>query len=64
MLVREVTFTVVIDLKLSQRLSTGRGHKEHYLRVVSAANKFNLSFDQAWSALVAELARSIAGILA
>ena len=64
LLVRDVTFTVVIDLKLSQRLSAGRGHKEHYLRVVSAANQFNLSFEKAWHALCADLARSIAGILA
>lgn len=62
LLVRDVTFTVVTDLKLSQRFKGGHGQQEHYLRVVSAANKVNLTLGDAWPALVADLARSIAGI--
>jgi hypothetical protein len=64
LLVRDVTYTVIADLRVLQRLSADRNGKEHFLRVVSAANKVNLSFDKAWPALVADLARSIAGILA
>lgn len=64
--VKDVTYSIVTDMQLSQRksLSSGRNILEKYsARVVSYANKVNLKYQDAQPKLLESLVNSISGML-
>ena len=58
-LVKDVTFTIITDLMITERSGSGKVYKT---RVVSSANQVNLKLEEAMPLMVDGLARSIAGI--
>jgi len=60
-LVKDVTYTIVTDLQLTEK--TSKGKKIHQARVASTAEQVNLEWEEAKGKLVEGLAKSLGGLL-
>ena len=61
-LVKNVNYTMIVDLQISERTGAKGAYQRYKTRVVSTANKVNLSFATAKPSLEAGLVNTIAGI--
>ena len=60
--VKDVTYALVCDVRLTERLQGGQ-KEVHTTRVVSTANQVNLTFERARPPLEEAVAASLAGLL-
>ena len=61
-LVKNVNYTMIVDLKISEHTGSKGAYKSHKTRVVSNAERVNLSFATAKPSLEAGLVNTIVGI--
>ena len=61
-LVKDIHYSVITDLQISEKLSGYSSRKIHRTRILSSANKVNLKWEKAEPELEKGLAKSISGI--